>query len=43
MVGFKEKDDNFRFRHVEFEVIIKYSKSNLKQAIRDITPKTGEK
>lgn len=42
MVGFKEKDDNFRFRHVEFEVI-KYSKSNLKKTIRDITSKTGEK
>lgn len=34
MVGFNEKGDNFRFRHAEFEVIVKHLKCNIKQAVR---------
>ena len=39
MFGFKEKNDNSRFRHAEFEAIMRQPKSNKKQIVGDITPK----
>lgn len=39
MFGFKEKNDNFRFRHAEFEAIMRQPKKNMKQIVGDITPK----
>lgn len=34
-----EKNDNFRYRHAEFEATMKHPKSNMKQVVGDSTPK----